>query len=64
MSSPNGYDAGWQDCEEEYLVPLQSRLQEIINGNDHRINKDILYALREALKKSDHRNQWGPYVAK
>jgi hypothetical protein len=58
MSSPNGYDSGWQDCEEEYLSPLQSKIQEVLETCPDQVTAAVWYSLKEALDASDPTGQW------
>lgn len=54
------FDLGFQDCEEGYLQPLQSRLQEIIceAKDGHYGTAELIMVIEMALKQSDFRKQW------
>jgi len=56
----NSEELGFKDCEEDYLIPLQSRLQELILGmkNNQMSRSAILNDLIWMLGESDFRHQW------
>lgn len=56
----NEFDEGFQACENDYLLPLQSKLQEIIQrATADRKYKDTiaLFDVAVALDESDFRKQ-------
>jgi len=62
----NSEELGFKNCEEDYLVPLQSRLQELILNIKHNqmSRSAILNDLIWMLVESDFRHQWDVTDAK
>lgn len=56
----NEEERGFKNCEEDYLIPLQSKLQEIlIQAKDGgMIRGNLIKRLENALVESDFRKQW------